>query len=58
LTEPEAEVMINGELVLTNTAGYFIKKINLKSGLNTISISAQKKYSRKNLVEKKILVKI
>lgn len=57
LTEPEAEVTINGEIVLTDPAGFFIKKVSLKSGLNTISIAAQKKYSRKNLIEKKILVK-
>jgi transcriptional regulator with XRE-family HTH domain len=57
ITEPEAEVMINGVLVLTNPTGYFIKKVNLKTGLNTISITAKKKYGQKNIIEKKVLVK-
>jgi cytoskeletal protein RodZ len=57
LTEPEAEVIINGELVLTNPNGFFTKKVSLKNGLNIIAVSAQKKYSQKNYIEKKILVK-
>jgi transcriptional regulator with XRE-family HTH domain len=56
LTEPEADISINGELVLKNTNGSFEKKIDLKSGMNIISITAQKKYSRINVVTKKILV--
>ncbi|OGF25792.1 hypothetical protein A2303_07405 [Candidatus Falkowbacteria bacterium RIFOXYB2_FULL_47_14] len=55
-TEPEAEVTINDLPVLTGPDGHFIQKVNLKSGLNTISVTAQKKYSRKNNVVKKILV--
>lgn len=55
-TEPEAEIIINGLSVLIDQNGYFTKKISLKNGLNTISISAQKKYSRKNNIVKKILV--
>ena len=55
-TEPEAEIVINGLSVLIDQNGYFTKKISLKNGLNTISISAQKKYSRKNSIIKKILV--
>ncbi len=57
VTEPEAEVVINGESVLTDAAGNFIKTINLKIGLNTILVSAQKRYSQKNSITKQILVK-
>lgn len=57
LTDQEAEVTINGESVLINASGYFTKKVNLKNGLNTIFITAQKKYSRKNNIVRNILVK-
>lgn len=56
-TETEAEVLINDELVLIDKEGNFNKKINLKNGLNNITIVSQKKYSRKNIIERKILVK-
>jgi cytoskeletal protein RodZ len=55
-TVPEAQVMINDELVLASSDGVFEKKVNLKSGLNTIVISAQKKYSRTNEMIKKVMV--
>ena len=56
-TDQEAEVTINGESVLIDASGYFTKKVNLKNGLNTIFITAQKKYSRKNNIVRNILVK-
>ncbi|MEA3398726.1 MAG: helix-turn-helix domain-containing protein [Patescibacteria group bacterium] len=55
-TEKEAKIMINGELTLIDAEGNFIKNINLKNGLNIILISAQKKYSRKNNLIRKIIV--
>lgn len=55
-TEKEVEIYINEELVLTEADGSFSKKINLKKGFNIISISAQKKYSKKNIIIKKIMV--
>ena len=55
-TEPETEIIINGEMILINSDGLFTKKINLKNGLNIISIIGQKKYSRKNKITKKIIV--
>lgn len=45
-TEPEAEVRINDELVLSDREGGFRQEIHLKHGLNTISVTAKKKYSR------------
>lgn len=56
LTEKEAEVKINGELVLNNNNGVFSKTINLKKGLNNIIIKAQKKYSREQKAARQILV--
>jgi transcriptional regulator with XRE-family HTH domain len=55
-TDPEAEITINDKMVLADSQGDFSKKIYLKSGLNTIVIAAQKKYSRRNEAIKKILV--
>jgi cytoskeletal protein RodZ len=56
-TEPEAEVVINGESVLTDLTGNFIKTVNLKTGLNTILVSAQKKYSQRSSIVKQVLVR-
>lgn len=55
-TEDEAEVTINGELVLNNHEGYFSQTVNLKKGLNNIIIKAKKKYSREQIVTRQILV--
>lgn len=55
-TEKEAEITINGELVLNNNDGYFSQTINLKKGLNNIIIKAKKKYSREQTVTRQILV--
>ena len=55
-TEKEAEVKINGELVLNNNDGSFSQTINLKKGINTITIKAKKKYSQESSVTRQILV--
>lgn len=55
-TEPEAEVWINGQLILNNNKGAFSQTINLKKGLNSVVISAQKKYSREQSITRQILV--
>ncbi len=55
-TEPEAEVKINGEIVLNNHNGYFSQTVNLKKGLNNIIIKAKKKYSREQTITRQILV--
>lgn len=55
-TEAEAEITINGELVLNNQEGYFSQTVNLKKGLNNIIVKAKKKYSREQTVTRQILV--
>jgi cytoskeletal protein RodZ len=57
VTEPEAQIDINGEAVMSNEYGFFGKKINLKTGVNLITITSQKKYGRKQTLTKQILVK-
>ncbi|MFA6514081.1 MAG: helix-turn-helix domain-containing protein [Patescibacteria group bacterium] len=55
-TDKEAEVKINGELVLNNNNGEFSQLINLKKGVNNLEISAKKKYSQDNIIIRQILV--
>ncbi len=55
-TESEAEVRINGEIVLNNNKGVFSQTINLKKGLNSITVSAKKKYSREQSITRQVLV--
>ena len=55
-TENEAEISINGELVLNNNNGFFEQTVNLKKGLNNITVKAKKKYSQEEIITRQILV--
>jgi transcriptional regulator with XRE-family HTH domain len=57
-SEPETNVLINEESVLINDDGSFEKKVNLQVGINSIVISAQKKYSRIKYITRKVLVEV
>ncbi len=54
-TNPEASVTINGELVYLDPEGFFSEEVDLKSGINTITISAKKKRSKATVIERHIL---
>lgn len=56
-SEPEAEIKINGETVLADNQGYFEREIYLQAGINNITISSEKKYSRPAIVTRQVLVK-
>jgi len=56
-TESEANLIINGQTVLTNKNGDFSQNISLKNGINIITITASKKNSRGNTVIRQVLVK-
>jgi len=56
-TEAEANLIINGQTVLTDIAGNFSQIINLKYGVNVITITANKKYSRSSTVTRQVLLK-
>lgn len=56
-TEAEAQILVNGQHVLSDTEGNFFKKIDLKNGINIITITAKKKYGRENTIKRQILVK-
>lgn len=58
-TEPEAQIKINGELVAVSFGekeSFFTEKINLKSGLNTIIVTAKKKYGQERIIRRQVLV--
>ena len=56
LTESEAQVTVNGEQVLSDEKGMFVKKIDLKKGVNIIIIVAKKKYGPEKIIKKQVLV--
>ncbi|MFA4833743.1 MAG: helix-turn-helix domain-containing protein [Patescibacteria group bacterium] len=58
-TEPEAQVEINGGPVALSPGeneSFFTERINLKSGLNTITVTAKKKYGRGAVLYRQVLV--
>ncbi len=55
-TEPEADVRINGQPVLADGQGLFERELYLQFGLNTIVVTAEKKYSRVATVSRQVLV--
>ncbi|MFH1225752.1 MAG: helix-turn-helix domain-containing protein [bacterium] len=55
-TEAEAKLLINGQEVLGNRVGEFAKRLDLQAGLNTIKISAVKKYGRPSVIYRNVLV--
>lgn len=55
--DPETEIIVNGETVLSDENGSFTIRINLKKGINSISVIAKKKYGRETSITRQILVK-
>jgi len=55
-TESETQIIINGEKILSDSAGNFQTTVNLKTGINLITITAQKKYGRETRLIRQILV--
>lgn len=55
-TESETNLFINDKQVLTDNDGNFSENISLQSGVNILKISASKKYSKTNIIYKKVLV--
>lgn len=56
LSDPETEIIINGNVIMSAQDGSFNKDIQLKSGLNTINISAKKKHGQDISIQRQILV--
>lgn len=56
-TEIGVNIKINGESTLTDAVGSFSQMINLNSGINTITITAERKFGRANEIKRQVLVK-
>ena len=57
VSESETQITINGSPVLSNQAGFFSLPIDLREGINTITITAKKKLGKENTIVKQVLVK-
>ena len=56
ISDPEAELFINNQSILSDQEGGFLERVALQPGLNIIEITAKKKYSRENTQFRKIIV--
>jgi hypothetical protein len=54
-TDPEAEVRINNELILSTPDGSFSTIVNLRPGINTITITVKRRFGRSATAVRKIL---
>jgi len=56
-TEPEINVLVNGEEVDVEKSGSFKQEILLKEGVNVIEITAHKKQGEENKITRQVLLK-
>jgi cytoskeletal protein RodZ len=56
-TERETEILINDRQAIVSNEGEFSEEINLKPGVNTIVVTAQKAAKRKNTIVREVLFK-
>lgn len=54
-SEKESRIKINGEPIMPNADGTFKEDVDLQRGLNIIKISAARKYSKENIIYRKII---
>lgn len=55
IVEGEASVFINGEPVVVDENNTFNASVDLQEGLNTLMIEAQRRYSKKSVVERSVV---
>jgi hypothetical protein len=55
-TESGVNISINKKNILTDNEGNFKEEVNLQSGVNIIKVSASKKYSKTNTIQRRVLV--
>ncbi|MEI7741697.1 MAG: hypothetical protein WCJ29_04280 [bacterium] len=55
-TEPEVIIKINGEQVVTDDVGVFSMPLYLNDGLNIVEVRAAKRYSKEQVVYRRVLV--
>lgn len=54
-SEPESQLTVNGEQIISDSDGNFNKNVSLQKGINFITISAQKKYGRQSVEVRRVL---
>ncbi|MCK5459954.1 helix-turn-helix domain-containing protein [Candidatus Parcubacteria bacterium] len=55
-TDRGSQIFINDKLIIADSEGKFSENINLQIGVNIIKIVVKKKYTRENVVYRKVLV--
>lgn len=55
VVEGESTVYVNGEQVVVNDDRIFATQVDLDKGLNIITVEAERRYSRRALVERRVL---
>jgi cytoskeletal protein RodZ len=54
-SEPESQLSVNGEQIISDSYGNFSKNVSLQKGINLITVSAQKKYGRSSVEIRRVL---
>ncbi|KKR14984.1 MAG: putative membrane protein [Candidatus Falkowbacteria bacterium GW2011_GWA2_39_24] len=57
-TDPETEVLINNAQTMVDAKGAFAQEINLKEGINTITIVAQRNTSKQTKIVREVLLNV
>jgi len=55
-TKPEVQLEVNGEPLLSDRTGHFSQLINLRLGLNNLSVTAVKKYGGRTTIVRQVIV--
>lgn len=55
-TEHGSQIFINNKLIIADDKGKFSENINLQTGINIIKIGVKKKYTKENIIYRKVLV--
>lgn len=56
-TDPETEILINDRQAVVSETGEFSEQVNLRSGINLITVVAQKGAKKKNIISREVLFK-
>lgn len=55
MVEGEASVFINGEQIVVNEDLTFNTSVDLREGINTLTVEAERRYSRRSVVERSVV---
>ncbi|HPD07803.1 hypothetical protein KBI31_00655 [Patescibacteria group bacterium] len=55
-TDPEVQIDVNGEIIISDESGYFNRPINLHLGTNYLNIKAIKQYGGQTEITRQIIL--